>query len=75
MPSPQQADSQRETQQKKPTETQKVKTQGAADQQKAKPGQSDKIPVSGFQDGFNFIDKIIDEEESEPKKPDRNQKI
>jgi|GEM_PF-1158711 len=76
MPSPQQADSQRETQQKKPPETQKAKTQGAVDQQKAKPVQSDKIPVSGFQDGFNFIDKIIDEEEdSRPKKPDKNQKI
>lgn len=65
--------SQRETQQTKPPETQKVKTQGAVDQQKAAPVKSDKIPVSEFQDGFNFIDKIIDEEEeSEPKKPDRN---
>jgi len=72
----QNAASQRETQQKEPQKAQEAKSQAAVDQQKAEPVQSDKIPISGFQDGFNFIDKIIDEEEdSEPKKSERNRKI
>ncbi|KPK91401.1 hypothetical protein AMJ80_07390 [bacterium SM23_31] len=72
---PENAASQQLKEQKKPPETLKNKTEEKVDQKKDKPIQADSVPVSGFQDGFNFIDKIIDEEENEQPKKNRNRKI